>query len=308
MRILITGASGFLGTHLCHYLATLGWDVTGLSSKDADLTDPGALDKYSKNSYEKIFHLAAWTQAGDFCLYHQGEQWLINQQINTNVLRWWHEKQPKSKLISIGTSCVYEEGGSLKEQEYLQGTPIESLYTYAMTKRMLLIGQKALAKQFGSEWLTVVPSTLYGAGYHIGTKQMHFIFDLAWKILRGKHNGDDVVLWGDGSQRRELVDVGDFVKILVYLDEKCSNEVINIGAGYDFSIKEVANSLCEIIGYDKEKLIFDTTRYVGAHSKMLNVERLESLYPNRPVTPLSSGLRNLVLWLEPLFIKVNNAR
>ncbi|MDB6031409.1 MAG: GDP-L-fucose synthase, partial [Verrucomicrobiales bacterium] len=85
MKILVTGASGFLGTHLCHALEKEGHLVTRLSSKNCDLTKADSLDAFNGTQYDQIFHLAAWTQAGDFCLYHPGEQWVINQKMNTHV-------------------------------------------------------------------------------------------------------------------------------------------------------------------------------------------------------------------------------
>ena len=148
-KSLITGASGFLGNTLLSKLNQLGHETIALDSKNADLTNSNALESYSSLKIDYIFHLAAWTQAGDFCVYHPGEQWNINQQINTTVLNWWSKKQPKAKLISIGTSCCYQESMIHKEENYLIGVPREELYTYAMTKRMLLVGQKALQNQFG---------------------------------------------------------------------------------------------------------------------------------------------------------------
>src|SRR5882724_15053 len=186
MKIIVTGATGFLGTALCRRLDQEGHAVTRLGSRDADLRKPASLDRFTER-YDQIYHLAAWTQAGDFCLKHPGEQWVVNQLINTHVLEWWQRLQPQAKLITIGTSCSYSPDLPLSEEHYLEGAPIESLFTYAHTKRMLLIGQAAMQKQFGLDWLTLVPSTLYGPGYHTDNRQMHFIFDLIRKILRAKH-------------------------------------------------------------------------------------------------------------------------
>ncbi len=88
MNILITGGSGFLGSALVSALSKAGNNTIALSSKDADLTIQNSLSKFNKTHFDFIYHLAAWTQAGDFCLKHPGEQWLSNQKINTNVLDW----------------------------------------------------------------------------------------------------------------------------------------------------------------------------------------------------------------------------
>ena len=140
MEILITGATGFLGTGLSAHLESLGHRVVRLGSRNCDLTQADSLDRFDDRRYDQIYHLAAWTQAGDFCLRHPGEQWLINQQINTNVLSWWQRRQPQAKLIAMGTSCAYAPDRELIEENYLEGQPIDSLFTYAMTKRMLYVG------------------------------------------------------------------------------------------------------------------------------------------------------------------------
>ncbi len=299
MKILVTGASGFLGTNLCPRLKSNGHEVVELDSKKCDLTSQGSLKSFlagKEKSFDAIFHLAAWTQAGDFCLYHSGEQWLINQKINTNVLSYWQEFQPQAKLVSMGTSCSYDPSFELKEENYLKGIPIDSLFTYAMTKRMLYSGMLALNKQHGMKYMCFVPSTLYGPGYHAEKKQMHFIFDLIRKIILGKTTGKPVVLWGDGHQKRELVYVDDFVDIMLKVSERHENELVNIGAGKEFSIREFAKMICDQVGYDFDKIEFDTSRYVGAKSKCLDVEKLKGMLPGYKMTPLKDGLSKTVEW------------
>jgi GDP-L-fucose synthase len=297
MRIIVTGATGFLGTTLCRRLQDAGHAVTRLGSSDADLRQRGSLDRFT-DRFDQIYHLAAWTQAGDFCLKHPGEQWIINQLMNTHVLEWWQSKQPQAKLITMGTSCSYSPDLPLEEENYLKGTPIDSLFTYAHTKRMLLVGQMALQKQYGLQWLTLVPSTLYGPGYHTDGRQMHFIFDLIRKILRAKLYGETVVLWGDGLQKRELIYVEDFVSVASRIAHECKNEVINIGAGEEFTIKHFATLICTEIGYDFSRIQFDTARYVGAKSKCLHIERLKQIIPGLHACSLGEGLKTTISWFH----------
>jgi GDP-L-fucose synthase len=299
MRIAITGATGFLGTALTRALEHQGsHELTLLSRKNCDLTDAATLRACSHPRYDRIYHLAAWTQAGDFCLHHPGEQWIINQQINTNVLAWWSAEQPQAKLIAMGTSCAYDESLPLVEENYLAGEPIPSLYAYAMTKRMLYVGLKSLAQQYGLSYLHVVPSTLYGPGYHRDGRQMHFIFDLVRKILRGKWLGERVVLWGDGHQRRELVHVDEFVATLLALTDVCGNDTVNIGAGRDYSIREFAAMICTLVDYDAAAIEFDTDRHVGARAKCLRTDKLRGLRLDVPTVPLVDGLRATIAWME----------
>jgi len=296
VRAFISGSGGFLGQHLCVSLKNRGWTIDAPCSSECDLTREGSLEPWSGNKYDRIFHLAAWTQAGDFCLRHSGEQWIINQAINTRMLEWWPRAQTQAKFIAIGTSCSYAPDLPLVEENYLRGTPINGLFTYAMTKRMLYVGLLAIKRQYGLRFLHVVPSTLYGSGYHTDGRQMHFIFDLIRKILRGKKYGEEVALWGNGLQRREVVHVDDFVRILMELDGRVEDELINIGAGEEYSIREFATRICALVDYPEARIQYDLSRYVGATSKCLDVTKLRSLIPDLQLTPLNKGLESTIHW------------
>jgi GDP-L-fucose synthase len=296
MKILVTGATGFLGQFLCKKLSKLGNNLIKVSSATNDLMKEDSLDEFNEIKLDQIFHLAAWTQAGDFPLYHPGEQWLKNQKINTNMLSWWQKHQPQAKMIAMGTSCSYDPALPLVELNYLKGQPIDSLFAYAMTKRMLLAGLISLHKQYKLNYLYLVPSTLYGKGYHLDGRQMHFIFDLMRKILKGKFFDEEVILWGDGYQKRELVYVDDFVDIMLRLVQTENNTVINVGAGQEYSIRDFANKICAIVEYDQEKIYYDTSKYVGVKSKVLNIDRLNEIIPSLKLTDLKKGFENTINW------------
>lgn len=296
-RVLVTGATGFLGRRLCARLAKDGAEVVALGSRDADLTRADSLDRFASARFDFVVHLAAWTQAGEFCLRHPGEQWVINQRINVNVLDWWARSQPQAKLVATGTSCAYDPRLPLTEDNYLLGEPIESLHAYAMTKRMLYVGQRALEKQYQLRHLTLVPSTLYGSDYHDDGRQPHFIFDLVRKFLRAKLHGEPVVLWGDGAQRRELVHVDDFVEATVRL-AGATTGIVNVGGSGDHSIREFAELLAELVGFAAEDVVYDETRYVGARAKRLDGTKLASLLPDLRWTDLRAGLAETISWMR----------
>jgi len=149
-----------------------------------------------------------------------------------------------------------------------------------------------------------VPSTLYGPGYHTDARQLHFIFDLIRKILRGATYDERVVLWGDGWQRRELIYIDDFVDIALRLSQSVDDDLINVGAGEQHSIREFAQLICEEVGYEFSKIAFDESRYVGARSKCLDTTKLRELMPDMKLTSLVVGLRTTIDWsrhhlLEP---------
>jgi GDP-L-fucose synthase len=165
-----------------------------------------------------------------------------------------------------------------------------------MTKRMLYAGLLALNKQYGLNYLCLVPSTLYGTGYHTDGRQMHFIFDLIRKIIRGKLYAESVILWGDGYQSRELVFVEDFARIAIHLAQTVDNDLINIGAGEEFTIRHFAQLICDRVDYPFDKIQFDTSRYVGAKSKCLAVGKLQQYLPDLVLTPLELGLSKTIEW------------
>jgi GDP-L-fucose synthase len=304
MNIFVTGATGFLGTHLIKFLKQHGHEVTGVGSAECDLTSPSSLKRFDSVKWDQIYHLAAWTQAGDFCLKHPGEQWIKNQQINTTMLSWWADTQRQAKMIAIGTSCCYEPGTPHREDNFLKGMPIESLYTYAMTKRMLLVGLQSLAHQFGLKYLFVIPSTLYGPDYHLDGRQMHFIFDLLRKIVDHKTKGIPIILWGDGNQKRELIDVECFVRTMYQLALERDNDLFNIGGGTEYSIRTFAELLADIVGIEHSAISYDTSKYVGATSKFLIVDKLRAAIPDFAPLPLEVGLKQIVDWYMLAAVKV----
>lgn len=296
--IFVTGGNGFLGKFLIKEISKK-YKVYAPSSKELDLKDAVKLNKIKKK-FDYIFHLAAWTQAGDFCLKFPGDQWLINQKINTNILNWWKEYNPKAKLILIGTSCSYPENKKLYEKNYMKDEPNEGLYTYAMTKRMLLQGARALSKQYKMKWLCLVPSTLYGPYYHNDGRQLHFIFDLISKIINGHNFNKKVILWGNGFQRREIINVKDFVKCTLKIFDNTENEIINLGSGKDFSIRQFAEKISKIVGYDSSKIIYDTKKYVGAKSKKLEIKKISKLivdYKKNQIK-IDVGLKETINWFK----------
>ncbi len=296
-RVLVTGATGFLGGHLCKKIELLGWDLYTSNTKIANLDKVDNLHIYNDIQFDYIFHLAAVTKAGDYCLKHKGDQWIANQTINTNILTYWKEHQPQAKMICMGTSCSYAPDMPMKEENYLLGQPDKGLYTYAMTKRMILVGLKALEEQYDLKWLYFVPSTLYGPEFELHDN--HFIFDFIRNCYNAKYKGDKFVVWGDGEQRRELIYVEDAIDAMITL-LNYENEVFNLGSGQDNSINEFAQSVCKIYNYDFNLIEHDLTKYVGVKSKKIDTAKTEkSLYPDTFIkTSLKSGLEKSIKYFK----------
>lgn len=289
MNALITGATGFLGGHLVEKIKDLGYTIFVSNTKIANLNNLDNLKIYDDIKFDYIFHLAAVTKAGDYCLKFKGDQWLSNQILNTNILKYWKEKQPQAKMICMGTSCSYAPDIFMTENNYLLGQPDPGLYTYAMTKRMLLIGLKSIEEQYGLKWLYFVPSTLYGPGFELDDN--HFIFDFVRNCYNAKYNGEEFVVWGDGHQRRELIYVDDAVSAIINLLQ-FDNQIFNLGSGRDHSINEFARIVCESYAYDYSLVKHDLTKYVGVREKKIDTTKTDKhLYPKKLVkTCLKDGI------------------
>jgi GDP-L-fucose synthase len=298
MNILITGASGFLGRHLQRRFNSGANEVTALSSKDCDLTVQGSLEKViGEEKFDQIFHLASWSRAGAFCREHPGMQMIVNQRIDVNTLDYWRTKQPQAKLIAMGSSVAYDPQLPLKEGNYLKGEPIADYLGYGHAKKMLYASLKALNREFGLDFMCFIPSTLYGPDYHTDGRPMHFIYDLMRKIIRAKKVGEEVVLWGDGTQEREIIHVQDFIDIMLGINENHKNELVNIGSGKGVRIKDFAKIICDVVGYDFTQIKYDTTKPTGAKSKYFDLTKMSTMYPDFKERPIQEGIAETLKWM-----------
>lgn len=284
MNIVITGGTGFVGRHLVPTLQRIGHKVFVLNSKNFEkvklLTD-----------IDYIIHLAVKTAAGGYCQTHPGEQFIINSNINTTMLTAWKESFPDAKMITFGSSCGYDKSVVKTENNYLKGEPEPGYEVYGTIKRNLLIGLRALKQEYGMNYSYLIPSVFYGPEYDLQDK--HFIFDLIRKIVDAKNGGEKVVLWGTGNQTRELIFIQDAVDIIINA-LTWDREVVNLSSGKEHSIKEYAQTICNIVGYDFNLIEWDTNAFVGSENKKL----INTHLANYPFTSLEEGLKQTVKYYE----------
>jgi GDP-L-fucose synthase len=283
--ILVTGATGFVGRHLIKKLKNQNNNVIELNSKNFN-----SIWEY-KNKVDCIIHLAVKTAAGGYCQNHPGEQYLINSIINSTALQYWYQYQPQAKMITFGSSCGYDKNSEKTEEDYLKGEPEPGYEVYGTIKRSLLIGLKSLNQEYGLKYSYLIPSVFYGPEYDLHDN--HFIFDLIRKIINAKNNGDKVVLWGDGNQTRELIYIEDAVDIIIH-SMSWDNSIFNLSSGKSHTIREYAQIICDIVGYDFNLIEWDLNAFVGSPNKKLINTHLQ----NYKFTPLLTGLTETIKYYE----------
>ena len=287
MKVLITGATGFVGRHLVKRLKEENIEVTEINSINFD-----SMWSLEKNSYEYIIHLAVKTAAGGYCQKHPGEQWIINSSINTDVLAYWQQYQQRATLITFGSSCGYNNDVKKTEKNYMLGEPETGYEVYGNIKRNLLVGLRALKKEFNMDSRYLVPSVFYGPEYDLDDK--HFIFDLIRKIVNAKNGGDEVVLWGDGTQTRELIFIDDAIDIILQSMSPVAPKMFNLSSGKSYTLKTYAKTICDIVDYDYNLIKWDTKAFVGSKNKKLVNTHLKGY----KFTSLKKGLKKTIKYYE----------
>tara|TARA_R110001592_G_scaffold235715_1_gene493849 strand:+ start:927 stop:1832 length:906 start_codon:yes stop_codon:yes gene_type:complete len=294
MKILITGSTGFVGKHLIktlkmgHLNFEEDHEITEINS-----TNFSSMWSLEKNSYDVIIHLAVKTAAGGYCQQHPGEQWIVNSSINTDMLAYWTQYQQRATMITFGSSCSYSNNEVKSEDNYLKGEVEKGYEVYGNVKRNLLIGLNALKSEFQMDSYYLIPSVFYGPEYDLEDK--HFIFDLIRKIVSAKNGGDEVVLWGDGSQERELIYIDDAIDIIIAcINNADAPKMLNLSSGKTHTLKEYAQTICDIVDYDYNLIKWDINAFVGSKSKKLVNTHLKKY----PFTPLKKGLKNTIKYYE----------
>ena len=288
MKILITGSTGFVGKHLVKRLKKEKHEVVEINS-----TNFTSMWNLEKNSIDVIVHLAVKTEAGGYCQNHPGEQWIINNSINADMLAYWADNQQRAHMVTFGSSCGYSDDVVKSEDNYLKGEPETGYQVYGMVKRNLLVGLQALKQEFYMTYNYLIPSVFYGPDYNLNDK--HFIFDLIRKIVAAKELGYNVTLWGDGTQERELIYIDDAIDLIVAcINNTESPTMFNLSSGNTVKLKDYAQIICDIVGFDFDKIIWDTNQFVGSPSKKLVNTHLKDF----KFTPLKKGIKKTIKYYE----------
>jgi len=297
--IFVAGHRGMVGNALIRRLESEGF--TNLPKRDLsqlDLLDESAVAKFFAEEKPAVVILAAAKVGGikannDFPV----EFLLENLRIQNNVIHAAYENGAR-KLLFLGSSCIYPKFAPqpIPETALLSG-PLESTNeAYAIAKIAGIKLCQAYAREYGANFISVMPTNLYGPNDNFDLETSHVLAALLRKAHEAKTRKDrKLTVWGSGKPRREFLHVDDLASACLLLLEKYdSSEIINVGSGEDISIRELAELICEVIGFDGD-LAWDATKPDGTPRKLLDVTKLRAL-GWKPSIPLRDGIARTYEW------------
>jgi GDP-L-fucose synthase len=294
-RVLVTGGGGFLGSHLVERLERDGHDVFVARRRDYDLTRFDDAERMFRDARpELVFHLAAEVGGIGANQANPGRYWYANLMMGAHVLELTRE-HGVPKLVVAGTVCAYPKVTPVpfREEELWNGYPEETNAPYGVAKKSVLVGAQAYRDQYGVNAVFLLPANLYGPRDHFHPTNAHVIPDLIRKMTESR---DEVVLWGDGSPTREFLFVEDAAEGLALAAARYDgSEPVNLGTGVETSIREVAELVAELTGFEGE-IVWDTTKPNGQPRRSLDASKAEQLFGFRARTPLRDGLERTLAW------------
>lgn len=293
-KIFVAGHRGLVGSALCRVLKKRGFtNLITLTRKEVDLTDPIAVRwLFSSYSPEYVFLSAAKVGGIIANSSYPVEFMTENMRIELNVLEnanWYRVK----KLLFLGTACAYPKFAEnpIKETALLTGTLESSNECYALAKIAGIRLCQAYRKEYGVDFISAMPTNLYGVGDHYDPENSHVIPGMIQRIHTAKTRGfESVELWGTGKPTREFLFADDMAEACVLLMEKYgSSETINIGSGSALPLCWVAERIAEVIGY-RGAILWDTDRPDGTPERKLDCGKIFSL-GWKPATDFIAGLK-----------------
>lgn len=298
-KIYVAGHNGLVGSAIVRKLKENGHrNIITFSHSELDLTNKGDTEAMFRLYKPTYVFLAAAKVGGIYANNSaSGEFFYDNISIQTNVMEAARKSGAK-KLLFLGSSCIYpRECPQPIKEEYLMSAPLEQTNSaYAIAKIAGIEMCKAYRKQYGSNFISVMPTNLYGPNDNFALMGSHVLPAMIRKFHDAKASGIKMVeLWGDGTPRREFLHVDDLASALILLMEEYNSPVhINVGAGQDVPIKFLAKMIADIVGYDGE--IFWNMEYPnGTPQKLLDSSKIKELGWSPKIT-LDKGVQDTYKW------------
>lgn len=298
-KIYVAGHNGMVGSAIIRKLNEFGYqNLIYKTSKELDLRRQVDVENFFEKEKPEYVFLAAAKVGGIYANNTYPADFIYdNLMIETNIINSSY-KFKIDKLLFLGSSCIYPKNSiqPIKEEELLNGYLEPTNEAYAIAKIAGIELCKFYKKQYGVNYISAMPTNLYGINDNFDLNTSHVMPALIRKIHEAKKNNTpEVVMWGSGKPRREFLYVDDLAEALIYLMENYNEEMhINIGTGKDIEILELANLIKKIIGYNG-KIINDLTKPDGTLKKLLDVNKINSIGWKHKIN-LEEGIKKVYEW------------
>lgn len=298
-KIFVAGHKGLVGSAIVRRLQKDGYENLVLKEKDElDLTRQDSVEAFFASEKPEYVFLAAAKVGGILANKTKKADFIYeNLQIQNNIIHsaWKHGVK---KLLFLGSSCIYPKmcPQPIREEYLLTGPLEETNDAYAIAKIAGIKMCQSFNEQYGTNFISVMPTNLYGPNDNFDLESSHVLPALIRRFHEAKiSNASEVVAWGTGAVKREFLYVDDLADAVVFLmNTHDGSEIVNIGTGEDVSIKELTEKVKKVVGFEGE-IVWDTSKPDGTPRKLLDVNRLHTL-GWRHRTPLDEGLTLTYDW------------
>jgi GDP-L-fucose synthase len=308
-RVVVTGGAGFLGSYVVEKLQERGCEnIFVPRSKDYDLTREEAIIRLLKDTKpHMIIHLAAVVGGIGANRENPGSFFYKNLMMGVQLIEQ-ARLHNVDKFVAIGTICAYPKYTPVpfKEEDLWNGYPEETNAPYGLAKKMMLVQSQAYRQQYGFNSIYLLPVNLYGPRDNFDPKTSHVIPALIKKCVDAVNEGkDEIVVWGTGNATREFLYVEDCAEAIVLAAEKYNgSDPVNIGSGFEISIKDLAKLIAELTGF-KGRIVWDTTKPDGQPRRRLDTTKAEKYFGFKAKTDFREGLKKTIEWYKQISQKKN---
>jgi GDP-L-fucose synthase len=299
-RVLVTGGGGFLGrTLLARLRAARCATLVAPTRAEYDVLREGDVARlFAEHRPEVVFHLAAEVGGIAWNLANPGRTFYANALMSTLVMEQ-ARLAGVAKFVGVGSVCAYPQEAEVpfREEALWDGYPEPSNGPYGLAKRMMLVQGQAYRAQYGFNAVHVLMMNLYGPGDHFDLDRSHVVAALIRRMLEAAETGaPELVVWGDGLATREFLYVDDAARGLVLAAERYdAPEPVNLGAGFEMSIRDLAALLAELTGY-RGRLVFDSSRPGGQRRRSADVSRAKREFGFEAEVGFREGLARTIAW------------
>jgi len=301
-RFCVTGGAGFLGKVVVRKLKERGAQEVFIPNiEDYDLTQLTSIQKMLDDAKpDVIIHLAAQVGGIGANREHPGEFFYNNLMMGVQLM---HESWKRSieKFVAIGTICAYPKFTPVpfKEADLWNGYPEETNAPYGLAKKMLLVQSQAYRQQYGYNSIFLLPVNLYGPGDNFNPASSHVIPALIRKCVQAVDEGqNEIEVWGDGSPTREFLYVEDAAEGILLATEKYNDsEPVNLGSGFEISIKDLVHLIADLTGY-QGSFRWDTSKPNGQPRRCLDTNRALKSFGFKAQVSFEEGLKHTVAWYQ----------